>query len=128
MPFLTTTIRIVAVGGLLCATVAVAADRGDPSDARARYQSDRAACLSGESNQDRKTCLREAGAAQQEARRGGLDDRQAQYERNLIERCDRHPAEDRQYCIRRMNGEGRVEGSVAGGGIYRELTVTVPAR
>ena len=110
MPFLATTIRIVAVGTLLCATAAAAADRVYPSNGQTRYDT-----------------AREARAAQSEARRE-RDEDPARLERNRFARCDALPAEDRQYCMRRMNGEGRVEGSVEGGGIYRELTVTVPAR
>ena len=66
-----------------------------------------------------------AGAALQEARRGRLDDGDAQFERNRLLRCDRQPAEDRPDCVRRMNGEGVTSGSVEGGGIYRELVTPV---
>lgn len=118
-------LALCAAGALLSATVAVAADRGKLSDAQMAYQRDRAACISGQTNQDRATCLREAGAALQEARRGRLDDAQAQFERNRLLRCDRQPAEDRQDCVRRMNGEGFTSGSVEGGGIYRELVTPV---
>jgi hypothetical protein len=92
------------------------------------YQADRAACLSGQSHQDRQTCLREAGAAQAEARRGGLDDKGADYERNKLARCDAQtvPA-DREMCIRMMKGAGTASGSVEGGGIYRELVEVQPA-
>jgi hypothetical protein len=115
-----------AVGVFLGATAAVAADRDKQlSSAQAIYQQDRAACMSGQTNQDRATCLREAGAALQEAKRGGLDDRQAEYERNRLLRCESQPAEDRQDCVRRMSGEGTTSGSVAGGGILRELVTPV---
>ena len=78
----------------------------------------------------RDPSVREAQAAKQEARRGRLTENAdaAQRERNRYARCDVHRAEEHEYCIRRMNGEGIVSGSVEGGGIYRELTVTVPAQ
>ncbi len=114
-----------AACALLGATAAVAADRGKASDAQSAYQRDRAACLSGQTHQDRATCLREAGAALQEARRGGLNDGQAEFERNRLLRCERQPPQDREACVRRMKGEGLTSGSVEGGGIYRELVVPV---
>ena len=116
-----------AAGALLVAGMAAAA--GDSlSEAQARYQQDRAACISGQSNQDRATCLREAGAALQEAKRGRSGDQPSSYEKNQLARCDRLAGEDRDDCLRRMRGEGTVSGSVEGGGIYRELRTTVPAQ
>lgn len=91
------------------------------STAQARYAQDVALCQSGRSNQDRATCLREAGAALAEARRGGLDDGPAPYAANQVKRCDPLPGDQRQDCIARMQGQGTTSGSVAGGGIYREL-------
>jgi hypothetical protein len=108
-------ILALATAGALLVCGAAAAGPG-VSDAQARYQKDRAACLSGDTNQDRATCLREAGAALVEARRGGLtttDD--STYVKNSMEDC-----------VRRMRGEGTVIGSVEEGGIYRELHRTVP--
>ena len=116
-----------AVGTMLVAGMAVAAG-GNLSEAQARYQQDRAACISGQSNQDRAVCLREAGAALQEAKRGAVGDDQSSYERNRLIRCDGLPAGDRADCLRRMRGEGTVSGSVESGGIYRELRTTVPAQ
>jgi hypothetical protein len=116
-------LALVAGGALLGATPEVAADSSKLSDAQSVYQSERAACLSGATNQDRATCLKEAGAALQEARRGGLDDGQARLEENRLLRCDGQPPEDRQNCVRRMKGEGSTSGSVEAGGIYRELVV-----
>jgi hypothetical protein len=42
------------------------------SDAQLRYQQERAVCMSGQSNQERATCLKEAGAAFAEAKRDSL--------------------------------------------------------
>ena len=114
-----------AAGALLSATVALAADRRKLSDAQSAYQKDRAACISGQTHQDRATCLREAGAALQEARRRSGGDSQGAYEQNRLQRCERLPAAEREDCLRRMRGEGSVSGSVESGGIYRELVVPV---
>lgn len=116
-----------AVGALLVAGMAAAAG-GDLAEAQARYQQDRADCISGQSNQDRATCLREAGAALQQAKRGSIGDGQSAFEQNRLIRCDRLAGGDREDCLRRMHGEGTVSGSVEGGGIYRELRTTVPAQ
>lgn len=116
-----------AAGATLVAGMALAAG-GNLSEAQARYQQDRAACMSGQSYQDRATCLKEAGAALQEARRGRLGDGQTAYERNQTLRCDSLKGGDREDCLRRMRGEGTVSGSVEGGGIYRELRTTIPAQ
>ena len=91
---------------------------------RQTYQQDRAFCNSGQSSQDLKTCLREAGAAAQERPKGNLSDAS---DANKYARCDYHKnPEDREFCIRRMNGEGTVTGSVDGGGLLRELRVVTP--
>jgi hypothetical protein len=116
-----------ALGALLVAGITAAAD-GKLSQAQERYQQDRAACISGQSNQDRATCLREAGAALEQSKRGRAGDDQSSYEQNRTARCDRLAGGDREDCLRRMRGEGTVSGSVEGGGIYRELRTTVPAQ
>ncbi|SDY26642.1 hypothetical protein SAMN04515617_11217 [Collimonas sp. OK242] len=95
----------------------------NPQDANARYQAERAACISGQSNQPRATCLREAGAALQEARRGRLQDDSAADSQNALLRCNALPPDDKDACQRRINGEGTTSGSVLEGGLLRELTV-----
>jgi hypothetical protein len=105
---------------LALAGLASAQDTGMGST-RQSYQQDRAFCQSGQSSQDLATCLREAGAAAQERPRGNLTEAN---DANRFARCDYHKnPEDREYCIRRMKGEGTVSGSVDGGGLLRELTV-----
>lgn len=123
-------LALCAAGALLGASLAQAADKGKASDTQSVYQKDRAACMRGDTNQDRATCLQEAGAARQEASRGGLaGSGEAQFEANRLRRCDSQPAQDREDCIRRMNGEGTTRGSVQSGGIYRELVRPVePAK
>jgi hypothetical protein len=94
---------------------------------RERYLEDRAHC-NDRAVEDRQACLREAGAAQYEARRGTLGQENTEFEKNRFARCEYHKvAEDREYCQRRMRGEGTVTGSVEGGGLLRELIVIVPA-
>ncbi|MEO6409866.1 MAG: hypothetical protein ABIO45_14085 [Burkholderiaceae bacterium] len=83
------------------------------------YQRERAVCLSGQSSQDRATCLKEASAALVEARRGGLTPASGAD----AERCNALAGVERAACVARMNGAGKVSGSVEGGGVLRELTV-----
>ncbi|WP_211440723.1 hypothetical protein [Collimonas humicola] len=104
-------------------SAATAGAASDSTDANARYQADRARCISGQSNQDRATCLKEAGAALQESRKGRLTDDKAADQSNALLRCNALPVDDRDACQRRMNGEGTTSGSALEGGISRELTV-----
>ncbi|UUX94035.1 hypothetical protein [Aquabacterium sp. J223] len=110
----------VAAAGLLTSGAAAA-----QSDVQQRYQAERAACLEGRSQQDRATCLREAGAAAQAARQGQLATDPAA-ERNRTARCERVPAEERSACLARLE-RGTVSGSVAEGGVLREYREIVPA-
>jgi len=106
--------------------VVAAADVAAPT-AEARYQRERARCLAGDSQEDQKTCLKEAGAALQAARQRGLTTPQsAELAANARKRCEPLPADQKEACYRRMNGEGTVSGSVAGGGQFRELVEVVP--
>ena len=119
----TSAMALIAIGALLCASSASA--EGANPGAQARYQQDRAACMNGTSNQDRATCLREAGAALQESKGNRLENATSAYDQNRYLRCDPLPAGQREDCVRRMSGEGTVSGSVEGGGIYRELVTPV---
>lgn len=114
--------RLAALLGVGAALCCIPAHAADADTANPRYQQERARCLSGSSNQDEATCLREAAAARDEQRRGGLDAAPAgAYQRNAMRRCERLPAEHRADCEARMRGEGSTSGSVQGGAILREL-------
>lgn len=93
--------------------------------ANSTYQQDREFCMSGQSNQDKKTCLREAGAARAEAKKGNLSEGAVSYEQNALARCKVLPPADQADCTRRVHGGGTVSGSVASGGIIRETTTTI---
>ena len=111
-------------GALLAAAPAAAQSTAARSSPQAGYQAERAACMRRPAGDERQTCLREIGAALQEARRGGLTaPGETEYEKNRLARCEVHKtAEDRALCQRLMK-EGTVSGSVEGGGIYRELII-----
>jgi len=93
----------------------------------AQADRERAACDG--VRQDREACLREAGAAQQEARRNGLTSEPGNYDRNALARCQLQPTADRADCEARVRGTGTSssEGSVTGGGILRETVTPIPA-
>ena len=118
----------VAAATLLCSAAALAAPPTVATEAQARYRQDMAACNSGQSNQDRATCRREAGNALSEARRGGLNDAPAQYQQNALLRCNLHQGDDRLACEARMGAAGIVEGSAAEGGILRQGVTITPVK
>lgn len=106
------------------ASLAAAAGPAVDRSAQATYQAERQACMEGRTtNADRATCLREAGAAYAEARRGRLDNNvsDAQKRENALLRCREQPPADRLDCERMARGEGKVSGSVAEGAIMKEL-------
>ena len=96
-------------------------------DATGRYQSEVQACMGGNTQQDRATCLEEARNAAAEKQRGRLETYGAN-ESNAVARCDVHQTgEDRAACRARVLGMGEMQGSVAGGGmLYEAETVVLP--
>lgn len=117
--FTRTLMTTCAVAGLLAAAPAFART----TEAQAQYAKERAACVNGTSNQDRATCLKEAGAALAEARRGQVATAPAdgEFEKNRLLRCDAQRGADREDCIARMQ-DGTRSGSAQGGGILREVS------
>lgn len=118
--------RILAFGAKLIAACPLASATEVDTTARERYLQERAACLSGRSHQPQEVCLREAGAAYAEARRGrpGYEDPD-RLAANRLASCAVRPAEEKQMCERMARGEGTVTGSVEGGGFVREIRIVV---
>jgi hypothetical protein len=124
---MTTIRRLAGIAAALLLSPVLAANPVAPGSAEARYQQERATCLSGASQQDRSTCLREAGAALAEARRARLDNGEdaRALRANALQRCKAQPPQDRDACERLARGEGSVSGSVDGGGVVKEVVTPV---
>lgn len=98
------------------------------SEIQAQYQSDVARCNAGQTNQDKATCLQEAGAAREEASRNRLTNGNTSFDANQRERCKALPVEKQADCMKLMSDpNATVQGSVGGGGVLREKTMTIPA-
>jgi len=97
--------------------------------AKSTYLKERADCEAGRTAEDRATCLKEAGAAEEERKRNRLDNN-GSLRQNAIDRCNALPVKDRPDCLARIEGPNQpnqkttTSGSVAGGGVIRETTTT----
>ena len=120
---------LVANGAFWAAPAAAAGPAASADDIEAKYQRARTLCLAGLTHQARSDCLREAGAARDEARRARLGNGQppSEYLENALKRCQRLPEADRADCEARVRGEGTQRGSVESGGIYRETRTLLPS-
>ncbi|WP_223264832.1 hypothetical protein [Achromobacter spanius] len=117
-----------AAGLMLAAGAVHAADAIGRAAIQSQYEQDVANCKNGKTNQDRTTCMREAGAARDEALRQNLKDGSSdQLQQNMVDRCNRLPAGSRQDCLTQMTSPTNVRGSVQGGGVLRETVIQVPA-
>ena len=117
--------------GLLLSEQRVSEDseqsRGDRHACVRSKCNERARCLSGRSQEDQATCLKEAGAARQERKEGklqGTPSSPAVLERNAMQRCLNLSDKDRADCESRVKGQGIKEGSVRGGGTVTETVTT----
>ncbi len=121
-------LSLLMVSGVALAQVPITATGTTGIDASGNSQKEREACLTGRTQQDQATCLRETNNAAAEKRSGRLDNSGAQFDANARARCEVLTGEDRTACEARVMGYGNTQGSVAGGGVIREVeTVVVPA-
>jgi hypothetical protein len=120
-------IQFALAGALVAAAGPVlAAGKAKVSPEQAAYNQERARCLRGDSGQARETCLKEAGAAYDEARRGRLANAPgSDLAANATQRCQAQPPADRADCVQRIVGAGKTEGSVQGGGLIRQTETPV---
>lgn len=117
--------RIVGIGMvvLACGQVfSVAAQ--DRSEKLRRFDADRQACRSGQSGQAFEPCMQEARAVLAQRPGSSPSVSPEQLQRGSLVRCEALAGEDRAACVARMRGEGTTSGSIAAGGILRELVTT----
>jgi hypothetical protein len=109
--------------------LAPAAGQSSAAASEARCQRDAAVCLSRGYESQRNECLSDASTARAIREPATIDP--GRNARNALQRCEALKDADRSDCVARMQGHGTTSGSVAGGGIYRELVtregVAVPA-
>jgi len=124
-------LAIAATVAAVCSTFsigAISANAATASPAEQRYQQDRANCMAGKTAESQKTCLTEAAAALQAARKHNLTtptpDQVAANERK---RCEAQSGDDKKECLKRAAGvDTTVSGSVAAGGDLKQTTTVVP--
>lgn len=122
-------LAVAALASSLATAPARAADAAPAAAAKSTYAKERADCDAGRTAEDRATCLKEAGAAQQERKRNGLDN-SGSMRQNAVDRCKTLTGKDKTDCMARMDGpmssdqKTTTSGSVAGGGILRETKTT----
>ena len=107
---------------------AISANAPAPSPAEARYQQDRANCLAGKTAENQATCMKEAAAALQAARKHDLrTPTPAEVAANERRRCEPLTGDDKKDCLKRAdNIDTTVSGSVAAGGDLKETVTVIP--
>lgn len=96
-------------------------------DTSGNTQREKAACHNGMTQQDFVTCMREANNAAADKRSGKLDNAGGQFDANALKRCEVLSGDDQIACEARIMGYGSTSGSVAGGGVVRQVeTVVLP--
>jgi hypothetical protein len=109
------------------AQVAGAAPGATGIDASGSYRQEVQACASGRTQQDSETCLREARNARADRQQGSIATAPGTFDANAQARCDALGGEEKAACQARVAGYGSTSGSVAGGGVLRQVeTVVVP--
>lgn len=112
---------LLVLSAAMSASPALAASKTGPSESQARYQRDVAACRIAPPGTDKAACLREAGAVRASKESLSVAIEPGSHARNALKRCEPLSEPDRSDCVARIQGNGTTSGSVAGGGIYREL-------
>ena len=121
--FLSAPLSLALIGALLAASTLAMAQPSPAADAHARYEQERQKCMTNNTQDSLATCLREAGAAQDAARKGQLSNPGPQAADNATQRCSVFQnADEKAECVRRV--QGPASGSVSAGGVLRESVTT----
>lgn len=113
--------------GLLMAGHMVGASAQDRNEKRLRLEADIKSCASGNSGQAYAPCMQEARAVFAQPPGAYPQVSAEQLERNSVMRCEPFTGDDLTACLARMQGSANLSGSVAGGGVLRELVTPVVA-
>ena len=115
---------VVAAALLMASAAASAQPATASSDARARYEQERQACMTNNTQDTLATCLRDATNAYDAARKGQLSSPGPIAMANATQRCEVFQnAQDRAECVRRVESDP-ASGSVPAGGVLRESVTT----
>ncbi len=106
---------ICLAGGM---TLSHAASPNDPDD---QYRREVQTCQDGRSGQDKDNCMTEARRALAARKKGALETDTNAVVINARKRCEVFTGDDKAACLARIDGSGSTSGSVAGGGILREV-------
>ena len=121
--FLSAPLSWALASALFAASTLAMAQPSPAADAHARYEQERQKCMTNNTQDSLATCLREAGAAQDAARKGQLSNPGPQAADNATQRCSAFQNADEQAeCVRRVNAP--TSGSVSAGGVLRESVTT----
>ncbi len=128
MPGATLPAALALVAAAMVSGPALAAN-GDGLSPQEQYRQDVEYCRSGQPGIDEQNCLRDAGAVLQESRSGRRDSADTgSIEQNQRARCEGLTGVQREDCMNLMSStDVQTEGSVDGGGILRQTTITMPA-
>ena len=94
-------------------------------DASGNAKNEMAACASGNTQEDKATCMKEVRNANAAKRAGKLGN-DGDFSANALMRCNVFKsADDQSACKARVMNDANAQGSVAGGGVLREATTIV---
>lgn len=105
---------------VMASPVAAAAPAAAQADARSAPARTRVVCTTVRGDA-RDNCLSEASTLLASTRPSRPEENAEQLARNALRRCEPLHEPDRPDCVMRIQGRGTTTGSVAEGGIYREL-------
>lgn len=88
---------------------------------QAKYARDTARCRTITTHTERANCLSEASTAFAQTQPSKPEENPSQLMANALRRCATLPQPDKRDCEARIQGQGTTSGSVAAGGILREL-------
>lgn len=122
LPFAALATALLMAGASAQAATSAAAATST-SAAKAKYARDTARCRTlPVQSTERANCLSEASTAFAQTQPDKATEAPNLLVANAMRRCDPLPEPDKRDCLIRMQGGGTISGSVATGGIFRELT------